>query len=66
MRRAQGLRRIKVAEESHRLEEINGRHNETMKRRNEVVRDWFLDAIKDEPFFLNPDCSPKKLSMIPG
>ena len=57
---------IKVAEESHRLEEINGEKNETMKRRNEVVRDWFLDAIKDESFFLNPDCPPKKLSMIAG
>ena len=57
---------IKVAEESHRLEEINGEHNETMKRRNEVVRDWFLKAIEDEPFFLNPDCPPKRLSMIPG
>ncbi|MCH9020380.1 MAG: hypothetical protein IIA73_08460 [Proteobacteria bacterium] len=57
---------IKVAEESHRLEEINGKHNETMERRNEVVRGWFLDAIKDEPFFLNPDCPPKRLSMIPG
>ena len=57
---------IKVAEESHRLEEINGEHNETMERRNKIVRGWFLDAIKDEPFFLNPDCPPKRLSMIPG
>ena len=57
---------IKVAEESHRLEEINGKHNETMERRNEVVREWFLDAIEDEPFFLNPECPPKRLSMIPG
>ncbi len=57
---------IKVAEESHRLEEINGKHNETMERRNEVVRDWFLDAIKDEPFFLNPECPPKNVSMVRG
>ena len=57
---------IKVAEESHREEEINGEQNKTMERRNDVVRDWFLDAIKDEPFFLNPDCPPKRLSMIPG
>ena len=37
-----------------------------MAERNEVVRGWFLEAIKDQPFFLNPGCTPKKLSMIPG
>ncbi|MFQ5783609.1 MAG: hypothetical protein ACE5H8_02145 [Alphaproteobacteria bacterium] len=58
---------IKVAEQSHR-EEVNeeGKVNEGMQNRNKVVRGWFLEAIKDEPFFLNPDCPPKRLSMIAG
>ena len=37
-----------------------------MAKRNDVVRGWFLEAIKDEPFFLNPDCPPKRVSIIPG
>ena len=57
---------IEVAEESHRNEVINGKHNETMARRNVVVRDWFLEAFEDEPFFINTGCPYKSLSMIAG
>lgn len=55
-----------LAEQSHRKEVINGKHNETMERRNLVVRDWFLKAIEDEPFFINTDCPYKSLSMFAG
>ncbi len=58
---------LKVAEESHRKEvDEEGNVNEGMQNRNKVVRGWFLDAIKDEPFFVNPDRPPRRLSMIPG
>lgn len=57
---------IEVAEQSHRKEEIDGKTNETMARRNVIVRDWFLDAIEDEPFFINTGCPYKSLSMIAG
>ena len=57
---------IEVAEQSHRKEEIDGKTNEKMAARNIIVRDWFLDAIEDEPFFINTDCPYKSLSMIAG
>ncbi len=55
---------IEVAEQSHREEVINGKHNETMAARNVVVREWFLKAIEEEPFFINTSCPYKSLSMI--
>lgn len=57
---------IEVAEQSHREEEVEGKINDTIVQRNEVVRRLFLDAIKSEPFFVNPKCPPKRLSMFPG
>lgn len=51
---------IEAAEESHRIDTDEKRGlNENMQFRNKVVREWFLGAIKDEPFFVNPKC-PKK------
>ena len=55
-----------MVEESHREEVIDGKKNETMVERNNVVHDWFLKAIEDEPFFINTDCPYKSLSMIAG
>lgn len=56
---------IKVAEESHRKEvDDKGEVNTTMHERNHIVRNWFLEAIKVEPFFLNRDCPAKRLSMM--
>lgn len=36
-----------------------------MAERNKIVRGWFLDAIKDEPFFINRDCPQKPLPTKP-
>ena len=58
---------IGVANESGREVKMDKDGNPgIMAIRNDVVRGWFLDAIKDEPFFLNPGCPPKRLSMIAG
>lgn len=55
---------IRVAEESHREEKINGKKNDKIAKRNDIVRDWFLDAVDDEPFFINTGCPYKSLSMF--
>ena len=57
---------IEVADESGR-EALNAQGNivPDIIKRNQDVRDWFLRAIKDEPFFLNPKCPPKQLSQMP-
>ncbi len=58
---------IAAANQSERrvIKDIHGNPGK-MADRNKVVRGWFLEAINDEPFFLNPDCTHKKLSTIPG
>ncbi len=58
---------IEVANQSKRevIIDIHGNPG-LMDDRNKVVRGWFLEAVNDETFFLNPDCARKKLSMVPG
>ena len=58
---------LKVADESGRKVKLDKQGNPgLMAERNVIVRGWFLDAFKDEPFFLNSDCPPKKLPVNPG
>ena len=58
---------LKVADESGREVKLDKHGNPgLMADRNRVVRGWFLEAIKDEPFFLNPQCQPKQLSVKRG
>lgn len=53
---------LKVADESGREVLLDKQGNPgLMAERNKIVRGWFLDAFKDEPFFLNSDCPPKQL-----
>jgi len=54
---------IEVADQSGReaKKDKKGNPNAKMVARNSIVRRWFLDAIKVEPFFLNPECSPKRI-----
>ena len=56
-----------VANESGRavILDIHGNPG-TMADRNRVVHGWILEAIGDEPFFLNPYLPHTKLSMVPG
>ena len=58
---------LTVADESGRkvISDIHGNPG-TMEERNTVVKGWFLEAIRDEPFFLNPDCPPKQLFVGAG
>ena len=53
---------LRVAEESHRDNEIKGVKNEKIEDRNIIVNKWFLDAMDKEPFFINVDCPYKSLS----
>lgn len=58
---------LRVADESGREVKLDKNGNPgKMAERNMVVRGWFLEAIKDEPFFLNPHCQPKQLSVRRG
>ena len=58
---------IRVADESKRTEvDIKNNPVPMTVLRNQVVRGWFLEAIDDEPFFLNPACLPRRLSTIQG
>ena len=58
---------IRVADESGREVKLDKNGNPgLMADRNRVVRGWFFEAIKDEPFFLNPHCQPKQLSVRRG
>lgn len=57
---------VEVAEQSSRKPVIKGELNKKIQKRNEIVRGWFLEAIKEEPFFLNRNCPPKRLSIFPG
>ncbi len=58
---------LKVADESGRrvISDIHGNPG-LMADRNKIVHGWFLEAFKDEPFFLNSDCPPKLLPVKPG
>lgn len=53
---------LRVAEESHRDNEVNGVKNDKIEDRNIIVNKWFLDAMDVEPFFINVDCPYKRLS----
>lgn len=54
---------IKVADESERsAKDSNGVSIPNMPARNIKVRQWILDAIKEQPFFINPACPPKLVS----
>ena len=56
---------IRVAAESKRSDkDANGNPIQNMPRRNKVTKDWILEAIRDEPFFINPDCPPKRLDFV--
>ena len=58
---------IEVAEQSHREERNKqGEIMPGMVNRNTIVREWFLEAIGDDPFFVNPKCAPKSVSAIVG
>ena len=56
-----------VAKESHR--NIMDKHNNIMGgmvNRNAIVQKWFLEALKAEPFFVNPHCPQKNVPMVRG
>ena len=58
---------IRVANESSReAKDANGKVVDSIVDRNAIVRDWILEAINDQPFFINPGCTPVKLDSIPG
>ena len=53
---------IGAANQSGRLVTMDKNGNPgKMADRNKVVRKWFMGAIKDEPFFYNPGCSPRRI-----
>ena len=54
----------RVAEESHRDNEINGVKNLKIEDRNIKVNGWFMDAMDKEPFFIDVDCPHKRLSQL--
>lgn len=55
----------KVAMESRRREtDKKGKFLEQVQNRNNVVQGWFLQAINEEPFYVNADCQPKPLDMM--
>ena len=46
-----------AAEQSHREEEDKeGKIVKGVVKRNKIVREWFLKASEEDPFFVNPDC----------
>ena len=50
-----------VAKESHRKEKNDkGVTMGGVVKRNIVVRDWFLTAGREDPFFVDPNCGPAK------
>ena len=54
---------IEVANQSRRTEiDEQGNLIENVQKRNNVVQGWFLLAINEEPFYVNPTCQPKPLS----
>jgi GH24 family phage-related lysozyme (muramidase) len=57
-----------VAEESHRKEKDDkGEIMGGVVKRNKFVREWFLKAGEEDPFFVNPNCGPpKNVSAIVG
>lgn len=58
---------IEAAEETHRVDEDEaGEPNENMVNRNKVVRGWFLEAVKVDPFFVNPRCTINDISRVRG
>lgn len=54
---------FEVANQSRR-KEVDDKNNllENVQKRNNVVQGWFLLAINEEPFYINPQCPPKPLS----
>ncbi len=58
---------ITVAKESHRkIRDKNNKIMGGMVNRNKIVQTWFLNAIKDEPLFVNPHCPQKNVPMVRG
>lgn len=58
---------VKVADESRRSEtDDKGNFLKSVQNRNNIVQGWFLLAINEEPFFVNPGCPPKSLNMMPS
>lgn len=56
---------FEVANQSRRKEtDDKGIFRENVQKRNNVVQGWFLLAINEEPFYINPQCPPKPLSNI--
>lgn len=54
---------IRLADESERSkQDSNGVPIPNMPARNSIVKQWILDAIKEQPFFINPACPPKLVS----
>jgi GH24 family phage-related lysozyme (muramidase) len=55
----------KVAAESRRTElDKQGNTDENMKARNDIVQGWFLKAIEEDPFFVDPECGTGSISTV--
>lgn len=56
---------FEVANQSRRKEtDKKGKFLENVQKRNNVVQGWFLLAINEEPYYVNPKCQPKPLSNV--
>ena len=53
---------FEVANQSRRTEkDRRGNLLENVQYRNNVVQGWFLLAINEEPYYVNPNCNPTTL-----
>ena len=55
----------KVAAESRRTEkDKRGKTDENMKARNDIVQGWFVRAMHEDPFFVDPECGTGSISAV--